>query len=95
VRFPANIHAETKTERQTPTHYAAKNDAAKALKKLLDLGGRSDSRDYKGRTPLQVAAELGNYWIEIITLKSVFVLFGQVLGVMIRKRPRPKQVKEN
>lgn len=57
--FIAYIHAETKNELQTPVHYAAKNDAPKSLKKLLKLGGRADSRDYKGRTPLQVAAELG------------------------------------
>ena len=42
-----------------PTHYAAKNDAVRSLKVLLKLGGRVHDRDYKKRTPLQVAAELG------------------------------------
>ena len=62
----ADLHACTRGENQTPTHYAAKNDAAKALKVLLKLGGRMDDRDYKQRTPLQVAAELGKviYWIK-------------------------------
>ena len=62
----ADLHACTKGENQTPTHYAAKNDAAKALKVLLKLGGRMEDRDYKQRTPLQVAAELGRviYWIK-------------------------------
>ena len=57
--FTANLHARTERELQTPTHYAAKNDAGKALKILLKLGGSMEERDYKHRTPLQVAAELG------------------------------------
>ena len=55
----ADLHACTKGEEQTPTHYAAKNDAAKSLKVLLKLGGGMEDRDFKQRTPLQVAAELG------------------------------------
>lgn len=57
----AHLHACTNQENQTPTHYAAKNDASKSLKVLLKLGGRMEDRDYKMRTPLQVAAELGRY----------------------------------
>ena len=57
--FTADLHACTKEENQTPTHYAAKNDAAKSLRVLLKQGGRMEDRDYKDRTPLQVAAELG------------------------------------
>ena len=55
----ADLHACTYGEKQTPTHYAAKNDAAKSLKVLLKLGGGMEDRDFKQRTPLQVAAELG------------------------------------
>lgn len=55
----ADLHAITFGELQTPTHYAAKNDASKALRMLLKLGGRMDDTDYKRRTPLLVAAELG------------------------------------
>lgn len=58
--FPtANIHALTLKECQTPTHYASKNDAVKALKVLIKLGGNPEDRDYKQRTSLLVAAELG------------------------------------
>lgn len=34
----------------------------------MKLGGRMDDRDYKQRTPLQVAAELGKviYWIKAL-----------------------------
>lgn len=58
VRNGADLHALTYGEDQTPTHYAAKNDAVRSLKVLLKLGGRVHDRDYKKRTPLQVAAEL-------------------------------------
>eukprot|EP00794_Sanderia_malayensis_P005153 gene5153-5803_t len=54
----ADINARTKGENQTPIHYAAKNDACNALTALIDKGASLDDRDYKGRTPLQVAAEL-------------------------------------
>ncbi|XP_062576735.1 transient receptor potential cation channel subfamily V member 3-like [Saccostrea cucullata] len=46
-------------EKQTPVHYAAKNDACSSLKMLIKLKCKyNDVRDYKGRTPLFVAAEL-------------------------------------
>ena len=72
----ADLHACTAGENQTPTHYAAKNDAAKALKVLLKLGGRMEDRDYKQRTPLQVAAELGMviYWIKTEKFLNVCVI---------------------
>ncbi len=57
----ANLHARTFGEFQTPTHYAAKNDATQSLKMLLKLGGNVHDRDYKNRTALQVAAELGEW----------------------------------
>lgn len=58
--FPADIHARTCRENQTPMHYAAKNDAVISLKMLMKLNAEPNSRDFKQRTPLQVAAELGN-----------------------------------
>ena len=57
---PANKEARTRGENQTPVHYAAKNDATSALKMLIKM--KCEYRvveDYKGRTPLHVAAELG------------------------------------
>lgn len=47
-------------EKQTPVHYAAKNDACNSLKMLIKMKCKYDNvLDYKGRTPLFVAAELG------------------------------------
>ena len=61
--FLADVKACTKGENQTAVHYAAKNDADNALKMLIKLGADVNCRDYKQRTPLQVAAELGeNEW---------------------------------
>lgn len=46
-------------EKQTPVHYAAKNDACNSLKMLIKMKCKYDNvLDYKGRTPLFVAAEL-------------------------------------
>lgn len=59
VIFLADLDACTFEENQTPIHYAAKNDAAAALKILINIGADVNCRDYKQRTPLYVAAELG------------------------------------
>ncbi|XP_048759096.2 transient receptor potential cation channel subfamily V member 1-like isoform X2 [Ostrea edulis] len=46
-------------EKQTPVHYAAKNDACNSLKMLIKMKCKyNDVKDFKGRTPLFVAAEL-------------------------------------
>lgn len=50
----ADVHAKTAGELQTPTHFAARNDAVSSLKMLLKFGAKMDDRDYKERTPLQV-----------------------------------------
>ncbi|XP_066927224.1 uncharacterized protein [Clytia hemisphaerica] len=55
----ANINQKTKGEKQTPIHYAARNNAVATLKVLLRLGASITDRDYKARTPLFVAAENG------------------------------------
>ena len=57
--FLADLQACTFGEKQTAVHYAAKNDADSALKMLVKIGADVNCRDYKERTPLQVAAELG------------------------------------
>lgn len=44
---------------QTPLHFAAKNDATEAVRILLQKGADIAARDYKQRTPLQLAVNLG------------------------------------
>ena len=44
---------------QTPLHYAAGNDAVNSLRVLVREGANKEARDYKLRTPLFAAAELG------------------------------------
>ena len=63
MSFPlaAEVEATTEGECQTPLHYAACNDATNALRTLVKKGASLHPRDYKGRTPLQAAAELGKY----------------------------------
>ena len=58
--YSADISGKTYGESQTAIHYAAKNDAVDSLKLLIKLGSKIECRDAKNRTPLQVAAELGN-----------------------------------
>uniref|UniRef100_A0A4W5PBD9 Uncharacterized protein n=1 Tax=Hucho hucho TaxID=62062 RepID=A0A4W5PBD9_9TELE len=55
----ADIGAQTNMDHQTPLHYAAKNDAVGAVRVLLQYGADISARDYKRRTPLQLAANLG------------------------------------
>ena len=58
--FVADKEALTKGEHQTAVHYAAKTDSCASLKALIKKGCEYDKcRDYKGRTPLHLAAELG------------------------------------
>ncbi|BFZ16281.1 hypothetical protein BsWGS_19321 [Bradybaena similaris] len=56
----ANKEAKTLDENQTPVFYAAKTDAVQSLKTLILKHGCSYKSivDYKGRTPIHVAAEL-------------------------------------
>ena len=56
----ANKESRTSGEEQTPLFYAARNDASKALAVLIKNNCEfKDIKDYRGRTPLYVAAELG------------------------------------
>ena len=60
VLFLADKEAGSGEEKQTAVHYAAKNDACLSLKTLIkEQCLYKDVRDYKGRTPLHLAAELG------------------------------------
>ena len=54
----AAMEALTAGELQTPLHYAARHDAAKVIEVLHEFGAGLNPRDYKGRTPLLLAAEL-------------------------------------
>lgn len=58
--FLAKVKAKTFGEGQTAVHYAAKNDALGALKVLTKFKCDLELQDYKKRTPIHVAAELGN-----------------------------------
>lgn len=60
LKISADKEAKSFGEEQTPLHYAAKNDAVDSLKALIKIGCNMEVRDSKLRTPLQVAAELGD-----------------------------------
>lgn len=61
----ADPEARTLLDQQTPLHYAAKNDAVGSIRLLLQAGAAVNCTDYKQRTPLQLAANLGT--ADIIT----------------------------
>ncbi|XP_063682069.1 transient receptor potential cation channel subfamily A member 1-like isoform X2 [Bolinopsis microptera] len=44
---------------QTALHYAARYNSPSSVKKLVEMGSDIEARDYRGRTPLLLAAELG------------------------------------
>ena len=54
----ADVGAQTTGEEQTPLHYAAKHGAVNCVKFLMAKGADLDSRDFKGRTALQVQSVL-------------------------------------
>ncbi|KAL5255648.1 hypothetical protein ACHWQZ_G011029 [Mnemiopsis leidyi] len=58
LRNGAASEALTAGELQTPLHYAARHDAAQVIEVLQEFGVGLNPRDYKGRTPLLLAAEL-------------------------------------
>lgn len=59
----ADIEARTLKDQQTPLHFAAKNDAVGGVRMLLQNGADIAVRDYKERTPLQLAANFGKAFI--------------------------------
>ena len=62
VYILADVHARTLKDEQTAMHFASKYNSCEAILALLELGARLDDRDYKQRTPLQVAAETGLFF---------------------------------
>ncbi|MEQ2308981.1 hypothetical protein AMECASPLE_033910, partial [Ameca splendens] len=62
VRFllvrKADPSAQTLLDQQTPLHYAAKNDAVRSIRLLLQAAACINCTDYKQRTPLQLAANM-------------------------------------
>ena len=57
--LPGNASAQTHEENQSAIHYAAKYNAVTSLKVLIEHRVDYNARDYKGRTPLFLAAETG------------------------------------
>lgn len=55
----ANSMPRTIGEKQTPIHYAAKYNAVSSLKVLIENRVDYNDRDYKDRTPIFLAAEMG------------------------------------
>lgn len=55
----AEPKARTFLDHQTPLHYAAKNEAVGSIRLLLESGASINCTDYKQRTPLQLAANMG------------------------------------
>ena len=64
----AHVDMETFKEQQSPMHYSAKYNSLDSLKLLMNYSGKITSRDYKGRTPLYLAAEKVMY--SFILLKA-------------------------
>ncbi|XP_030011253.1 transient receptor potential channel pyrexia [Sphaeramia orbicularis] len=56
LELGADPEARTRLDRQTPLHFAAKNDAVGSIRLLLKGGALINCTDYKQRTPLQLAA---------------------------------------
>ena len=55
-----SVDMEARTQQaQTPLHYAAKSGAAGCVRLLVAAGAELSSRDYRDRTPLQLAAVMG------------------------------------
>ena len=53
------LDAKTDDEEQSPIHYAAKYNAVSSLKIIIENRGHLNDRDYKRRTPIFLAAEMG------------------------------------
>ena len=58
LKTGASVSSVTLGELQSPLHYAARHDAAEVIDMLVEHGAEVNPVDYKGRTPLLLAAEL-------------------------------------
>ena len=59
--FTGDLNAKTFGEGQNPIHFAAKYNAVGSLKVILEHKGNINARDYKNRTPIFIAAEMGKW----------------------------------
>ncbi|XP_064625559.1 uncharacterized protein LOC135486578 isoform X2 [Lineus longissimus] len=90
----ANKEARTNEELQTPAHYAAKYDSYDVMKTLIKAECEyKEVADYKGRTPLQLAAENGvshmvSLMLELNAPVNVHDDQGQLAIVLIMKNTR-------
>ena len=55
----ANIEARTEGVDQTPLHLAARHNSIESVQALIKEGANIEAKDYKNRTPIFLAAELG------------------------------------
>eukprot|EP00794_Sanderia_malayensis_P013784 gene13784-15226_t len=94
LRNGADINAKTLGELQSPIHYAAKFNAVRSLKILIDMKANVNDRDYKQRTPIFVAAETAReeatrYLVEHGAPAGVFDESGlSAMSLMIEKMPK-------
>ncbi|XP_074640320.1 uncharacterized protein LOC141898368 [Tubulanus polymorphus] len=71
IKHGADKEARTAGELQTAVHYAAKNDSVEALEVMLSANCKYKYvRDYRGRTPLHIAAEFNRSEAAIFLLKN-------------------------
>ncbi|XP_034053209.1 transient receptor potential channel pyrexia-like, partial [Gymnodraco acuticeps] len=56
LEHKADPESRTFLDLQTPLHFASKNDSLSCMKALLRAGASISAKDYKKRTPLQLAA---------------------------------------
>ena len=93
IQNGGNINAKTKEENQSPIHYAAKYNAVRTLKVIIENKGYLNDRDYKQRTPLFLAAEMGQqdsarFLIDFGAPVGVFDDTGMsAIGCMVEKMP--------
>ena len=60
LQHGADIDSRSYGDKQSPLHYADKNDATRSLSVLLGFEANIDSLDNKGRTALQVSVQQYN-----------------------------------
>ena len=58
VKRGGDTKAVTHGEMQSAIHHAARNDSGNACNALVECGANIEARDYRGRTPLLLAADL-------------------------------------
>lgn len=80
----ADLRAKTDREKQTPLHFAARNDAVEACKILVKCDADIEAKDYRKRTPVYVAAELGSLHCNLtnVRLHNKAALTTQITTIM-------------